>query len=355
MRTGARDQDQALEAKLEASADALEAGRPEAALGAAEAACKLAPTSVPAQHFRAAALTELGRLEDAEAAYEIALRLDPEDPETLLGLSDLLVSHMGEERESLERGLSAAQRGVRLAERRGLSELAGELRLLEGTAFNQLGDSRAALVSLDGALPLLGDDVDVLLERGIALFELSRFDEARAQLSAVLAIDADEAWAHHYLGLIAERSGDTKAAERHMSRARKLAPDDFPPPVRMSAEEFDRAVEDALAKLPEKVSRYLSNVAIAVDEVPADEDLLGSDPPLSPTILGVFRGSPWRDKGSFDPWAHFPSSIVLYQRNLERCARDRDDLIEQIGITLIHEVGHFLGLDEEQLRERGLD
>jgi predicted Zn-dependent protease with MMP-like domain len=56
-----------------------------------------------------------------------------------------------------------------------------------------------------------------------------------------------------------------------------------------------------------------------------------------------------------DPWSHFPSSIVLYQRNLERFARDRKELIEQIGITLIHEVGHFLGLDEEQLWERGLE
>jgi len=80
-----------------------------------------------------------------------------------------------------------------------------------------------------------------------------------------------------------------------------------------------------------------------------------SDPPLSPSILGVFRGAPLGDKASPDPWSHFPSSIVLYQRNLERCASDRNELIEQIGVTLLHEVGHFLGLDEEALRERGLE
>ena len=55
-----------------------------------------------------------------------------------------------------------------------------------------------------------------------------------------------------------------------------------------------------------------------------------------------------------DPWSHFPSSIVLYQGNLQRFAADREDLVEQIGITLVHEVGHFLGLDEEELWERGL-
>jgi predicted Zn-dependent protease with MMP-like domain len=46
---------------------------------------------------------------------------------------------------------------------------------------------------------------------------------------------------------------------------------------------------------------------------------------------------------------------VLYQRNLERFARSRPELIEQIGVTLIHEVGHFLGLDEEELYARGLE
>jgi predicted Zn-dependent protease with MMP-like domain len=56
-----------------------------------------------------------------------------------------------------------------------------------------------------------------------------------------------------------------------------------------------------------------------------------------------------------DPWSHFPSSIALFQRNLERFARDREELLEEIRITLLHEVGHFLGLDEDRLRDLGLD
>jgi predicted Zn-dependent protease with MMP-like domain len=69
----------------------------------------------------------------------------------------------------------------------------------------------------------------------------------------------------------------------------------------------------------------------------------------------MFRGAPLGEKGSMDPWSHFPSSIVLYQQNLERAARSRQELIDEIRVTLLHEVGHFLGLDEEQLWERGLD
>jgi len=97
-------------------------------------------------------------------------------------------------------------------------------------------------------------------------------------------------------------------------------------------------------------------VTIAVEEIPKDEDLLGESPPLSPCILGVFRGSPVGERhsimGGFDP---YPASIVLYQKNLERFARTREELIEQIGITVMHEVGHLMGLDEEDLWERGLD
>jgi predicted Zn-dependent protease with MMP-like domain len=68
----------------------------------------------------------------------------------------------------------------------------------------------------------------------------------------------------------------------------------------------------------------------------------------------MFRG-PAIGRGSADPWTHLPSSIVLFQRNLERFARSRDELAEEIAVTLVHEVGHFLGLDEDELYERGLD
>jgi predicted Zn-dependent protease with MMP-like domain len=195
----------------------------------------------------------------------------------------------------------------------------------------------------------------VRVERGFALYELCRFDEAREELLRAEAIDPKDAWTQHTLGLVAERRGSREEAERRFARARKLSPDEFPRPVALSHGAFDQAVEAALAQLPETVRRYLSNVAISVEDLPSDEDLLASEPPLSPAILGLFRGSPYGQKASMDPWSHFPSAIVLYQRNLERFARSRKDLVEQIGITLIHEVGHFLGLDEDELWARGLD
>jgi len=254
-----------------------------------------------------------------------------------------------------EEALDLLRRGSRLAARQRDEAAVAEFALLEGMALSDLGRAGEALPRLDAALEAMPDDLDALLERGFALHELCRFDEARAQLLDVLRRSPDEAWAHHLLGLIAERRGDAREAERRFARARKLDPEEYTAPVELTEASFDAAVEDALASLPPAIQAYLSNVAIAVEDLPSDDDLLDSDPPLSPSILGVFRGAPLGDKASPDPWSHFPSSIVLYQRNLERCASDRNELIEQIGVTLLHEVGHFLGLDEEALRERGLE
>lgn len=342
----------------DAAADALEEGRPEEALALSEEAVALAPRAVPGLHLRAAALAELGRLDEAREAYERALAVGKDDLDLLAGAADFHVNVLPEDegdRDVLERGLELARRGSRLARKAGDPARAAELAWLEGVALNQLGEPAAALERLAAAEEAAPERVDVLLEKGFALYELCRFDEARAALLEAERLDPDEPWTHHYLGLVAERRREPEEARRRLARARKLAPDEFPRPIELSHAAFDAAVEDALVGLPEPVRRYLSNVAITVEDLPQDDDLTGSDPPLSPAILGLFRGSPYGHKASMDPWSHFPSSIVLYQKNLERFARSRADLIEQIGVTLVHEVGHFLGLDEEDLWERGLD
>ena len=253
-----------------------------------------------------------------------------------------------------ERAVELARRGAKAARKAGLRDLEADLRWLEGSALTELADPAAALARLDEALALAPDHLDAMLERAFALFELGRLDEARRQLEAVLDRSPDEAWAHHQLGLLAERRGDRGEADRRFKRARRLDPDAFPAPVTVTRAEFERLAEAALEDLPEAVRRYLANVPITVEDLPADHDLMASDPPLSPTILGLFRGAPYGLKGSSDPWSHFPSSIVLYQRNLERAVASPEELEEQIAVTLVHEVGHFLGLSEEELHARGL-
>jgi predicted Zn-dependent protease with MMP-like domain len=344
-----------VEARLDAMAEAFEAGEFEAALAQADALLAEEADLPEALHFRAAVLAELGRLEEAGKAYGRALKAAPEDLEILLGAADCLISRAGDDREAVEEGLELCARGRKLAQRADDVELLFEFLLLEGIGLNQLGECERALVSLDAALGHAPRAVDAQVERGIALFELCRLAEAQAAFERVLKDVPEDPWAYHYLGLLAERRGDLKEAKKRFGRAQQLAPEEFPPPVALSEAEFDQALEDAVKALPAHVKEYLDNVTIAVEDIPSEEDLLGQAPPLSPCILGVFRGTPVGERSVTNAFDHFPASIVLYQKNLERFARTREELIEQIGITVMHEVGHLMGLDEDDLWQRGLD
>lgn len=262
------------------------------------------------------------------------------------------------EDEDYSRAADLARKAAKHARKAGDRELELDAAVVEVAALNQLGECRAALARADELLDRAPDRTDARVERAFALYELCRFDQARVAAEGIVEAATDEAQAaqaHHLLGLLAERAGDSREAQRRFALARRLAPDDHPAPATLSAKAFDAAVEDALADIPPAVRDYLANVPVTVEELPSEEDLLAADPPLSPSILGLFRGAPYGDKGSGSPWSHFPSSIVLFQRNLERFAQDREELIEEIRVTLVHEVGHFLGLDEEELFARGLD
>jgi predicted Zn-dependent protease with MMP-like domain len=254
-----------------------------------------------------------------------------------------------------ERALDLAIEGSRLAGRGDDVELPARLALAEGQALVALGDARAGLERIALAARAFPDDLDVRAEEANALYELCRFEESADLLTRILHEDPDDPWSHWLLGLCFERLERPSPAAHHLAKARDLAPDDFAENVSLSPEAFEKVVEDALEELPGPVREYLANVAVSVEDLPEAEELLASDPPHSPSILGIFRGSPLGDKASMDPWSHFPSSIALFQRNLERFARTREELVDEIRVTLLHEVGHFLGLDEEQLRELGLD
>jgi predicted Zn-dependent protease with MMP-like domain/Flp pilus assembly protein TadD len=326
------------------------------ALGCAEDALRHAPGFLPAVCLKAAAHDALEDVEAASAAHEHALRLAPRDLGTILGAAEFYLcwGRADAAERWLDRARELAHRGAGLSLDQG-DEFFSEFAAIEANALTELGAPRNALQRLDEAVSAWPSDARLRAERGLLLFELCRFDDARKQFEGILDEDPRNADALHGLGLLAERAGNDQEANIRFSAARDIAPDDYPLPVHLSAQEFDRAVEDALSELPAQIREYLRNVAITIEAVPADDDLLASEPPLSPSILGLFRGSPIGDKASMDPWSHFPSSIVLYQNNLERFATDRDELVDEIGVTLLHEVGHFLGLDEDDLRERGLD
>jgi predicted Zn-dependent protease with MMP-like domain len=97
----------------------------------------------------------------------------------------------------------------------------------------------------------------------------------------------------------------------------------------------------------------LTGIPVTTEELPLDDDLLAGKPPLSPTILGLFRGPPLGEP--CDETETQCRSVVLYRRNLARVVRTPEELRKQIAVTLLHEVGHLRGEDDGELAARGLE
>jgi predicted Zn-dependent protease with MMP-like domain len=138
-----------------------------------------------------------------------------------------------------------------------------------------------------------------------------------------------------------------------MAQARAAAPEAFPPEVALTGPDFRAEVDRALAELPAEDRRALRGIPVEVADLPDLADLTLSEPPLSPSILGLFRGPP-ADEACLPEDGDPCRSIVLYRKNLCRFARDRAELDRQIRVTLVHELGHLRGEDDDALRDRGL-
>jgi len=188
------------------------------------------------------------------------------------------------------------------------------------------------------------------------LTNLLRWEEARKAANRALREAPHNPEAAWVRGVLRERRGDLAGASRDFLRAWRIDPDGYPLPVPLDDPTVERVVHECLMELHPTLRAYLSNVAIVLEEVPSDELLRQFDPPAYPTqLLGFFSGASLMDRSVFDPWSNLPGAIVLFRRNLERFAHDRQGLLEELRITLFHEVGHFLGLDEGDLEDRGLD
>jgi tetratricopeptide (TPR) repeat protein len=376
---------------LDHAADLYDAGDFAGALACAEEAARQAPRSVEAHHNRAIALVRLDRLDEARDALTLALALGPDDPETLEAAADLNINQLPPSADRSALGLEYARRGSRHTSRRDPERVA-RLALLEGQALIDLGRGAEALRRIDAALTAVPGFTAASYERGVALFELCRFTDARRMFDKVLAVTPDHAHALYHLGLIEERGGDEAAAARHLAAASAADGKSFPVPPDVSQTDFAARVQRAVAELPEDIKRDLAGIKIEAADLPDEVDLTAEKPPLSPTILGLYRGLPLEfgekaavatpagraGKGSSRPVALPPATgaapaprpaaaqsgpqcdaadraIVLYRRNLLRTVHDSGELDQAITRTLLHEVGHLRGEDDGSLRDRGLE
>lgn len=114
-------------------------------------------------------------------------------------------------------------------------------------------------------------------------------------------------------------------------------------PVSLSPAAFDEAVAQALEDLPEELFALLDNVVVMVaDEAPADD----------PDLLGLYEGIPVteRDSGYL---GMLPDRVLLFRENLCEMCDDLEDLVSEIEVTVVHELAHHLGIDDDRLDELG--
>jgi predicted Zn-dependent protease with MMP-like domain len=120
----------------------------------------------------------------------------------------------------------------------------------------------------------------------------------------------------------------------------------------LSTEAFAALVDQAIARIPEEIHAYLDNILITVQRCPSPEILaeLGYAP--DEPLFGLYSGTPLTDRSATEP-PLYPDSIVIYQEPLEASCTSLEELIEEIEITVVHEIAHLIGFTDKDLEALG--
>ena len=164
-----------------------------------------------------------------------------------------------------------------------------------------------------------------------AHFHLWQFEAAVDALFRFQGKGEDAAEAEWYLGILAEFADRDPSA--HFRSAARLAPDLFQEPVRLEPADVDLLVEEVLEALPADVASKVEEAAIEVRRLPRPH------PDVDPLCLGLH----------LEHDGTMPAKVEIYLCNIERMARNRRHAIEELRVTLLHELGHQLGYGEEGL------
>ena len=114
--------------------------------------------------------------------------------------------------------------------------------------------------------------------------------------------------------------------------------------VDMTLAEFEDAVRDALDEIPPELARLIDNVVVLVEDDP---------PPEDPELLGLYEGTPLTERGEWWAAGSLPDRITVYRRPTLAICADRDEVVEEVAVTVVHEVAHHFGIDDDRLHELG--
>jgi predicted Zn-dependent protease with MMP-like domain len=122
--------------------------------------------------------------------------------------------------------------------------------------------------------------------------------------------------------------------------------------MKLSDQEFDSVVKRAVRRIPREIRRHIKNVIISVQKRPSRELIHEVGLKSGVPLFGLYRGNPLQERSvTFPPL--YPDTILIFQEPLELVCRTIEELEEQIEITVVHEVAHFIGISDERLVELG--
>lgn len=111
----------------------------------------------------------------------------------------------------------------------------------------------------------------------------------------------------------------------------------------LTTEEFDVLVSDALDTIPAELAELVDNCVVLVEDDPPDD---------APDLLGLYEGTPLPERGEWYSGV-LPDTIRLFRRPILRICDSYDDVVEEIQVTVVHEIAHHFGIDDERLHELG--
>ncbi|HLF13494.1 MAG TPA: metallopeptidase family protein [Bacteroidota bacterium] len=123
--------------------------------------------------------------------------------------------------------------------------------------------------------------------------------------------------------------------------------------MKLTPGEFDEIATRAIGRIPEELRKYIDNVVISVQKEPSAELLeeMGMDAEED-TLLGLYQGVALTERSATDP-PLFPDTIFLFQEPIEEICDTIEEIEEEIEITVVHEIAHYFGIDEDRLAELG--
>jgi predicted Zn-dependent protease with MMP-like domain len=122
--------------------------------------------------------------------------------------------------------------------------------------------------------------------------------------------------------------------------------------MKLNEEEFDGIVKKAIRRVPAEIRQHLDNMVISVRKRPSRQMLREMGVPSGETLFGIFEGVPLIERSVTEP-PLYPDTILIFQEPLEEVCDTVEELEEEIEITVVHEVAHFVGMSEERLAELG--